>query len=336
MMNRRHAAFRRITRRVSFRALALLLAGLLSTTSCLSSQIGLGRWMAATQPPDVPEGVLAIRNIEFGSTPHGPLYLDIYRRAELPSEPLPVVLFVFGGGWVMGDRNQLQHLDLLRLVERGYALVTSDYRYSTDAIFPALIHDVKAAIRWIRANASNQGLDPDRIAILGPSAGGHLAALAGTSGDVHSLEGDLRDWTPGERMLSTRVQATVDFFGPTDFTVYEAQHRANGLGDSDRPWFIDLLVGGPVSEHVDLVQMLNPIRYVDPGDPPFLIIHGDRDDVVPLQQSEMLATALQHAGVDVTFLTIEGGDHGRSEVFTSDILFEEIVTFLDRSLDVRR
>jgi acetyl esterase/lipase len=328
-MQRTHLFARRTPQLVAL----LVLVGLLTQTGCQSIQIAFGRWRAATDPPDLPPGTLKIRDIEFVSTPNGPLALDIYRREEPTSNALPVVLFTFGGGWMVGDRNQFQRFGLLRLVDRGYALVTSDYRYSTDAIFPAQIHDVKAAIRWIRANAADQGLDPNRIAILGASAGGHLAALAGTSGDVADLEGDLRDWTPEERTLSTSVQAAIDLFGPTDLLVYEAQHRADGLGNSDRLWFLDFLVGGPVSTHPDLVQKLNPIQYVDQSDPPFLIIHGDQDPVVPFEQSEMLFTALRDAGVEVTLRTVEGGDHGRSEFFRSDAFFEEIVNFLDRSLD---
>jgi len=307
----------------------LALLGLLTQTSCQSIQIAYGQWMTGTDPPDVPAGTLAIRYIEFVATPTGPLSLDIYRPQERSREALPVVLFTFGGGWMVGDRNQFQRFGLMRLVDHGYALVTSDYRYSTDAIFPAQIHDVKAAIRWIRANSADQGLDPNRIAILGSSAGGHLAALAGTSGDV-------ADWTPDERALSTSVQAAVDFFGPTDLMVYESQHRADGLGNSDRLWFLDFLVGGPVADHPELVQMLNPIRYVDPNDPPFLIIHGDQDPVVPFGQSEMLFAALRDADVDVTLRRVEGGDHGKSKYFRSDALFEEVVAFLDRSLAVER
>jgi len=295
----------------------LALLGLLTQTSCQSIQIAYGQWMTATDPPDVPAGTLAIRDIEFVATPTGPLSLDIYRPQERSREALPVVLFTFGGGWMVGDRNQFQRFGLMRLVDHGYALVTSDYRYSTDAIFPAQIHDVKAAIRWIRANSADQGLDPNRIAILGSSAGGHLAALAGTSGDVADLEGDLRDWTPDERALSTSVQAAVDFFGPTDLMVYESQHRADGLGNSDRLWFLDFLVGGPVADHPELVQI-------------------DQDPVVPFGQSEMLFAALRDADVDVTLRRVEGGDHGKSKYFRSDALFEEVVAFLDRSLAVER
>ena len=326
---RRHHFF---ARRLSL----LMLLGILTQASCTYTQLVVSRHMAAMDPPEIPSGVLAIRNIEFTSTPNGPLYLDVYRKERVGEGLRPVVLFVFGGGWVVGDRNQVQALDLLRLVEHGFIVVTSDYRYSTEAIFPAQINDVKAALRWIHANAVDQGLDPDRVAILGPSSGGHLAALAGTSGGVTSLDGDLRDWTPTERELSTSVQAVVDFFGPTDLRVYREQHRANGLGNNKRLWFLDLLVGGPVAERPDLVQMLNPIRYIDAGDPPFLIIAGDRDPVVPIQQSEMLDDALRRVGVDVTFIRIEGGDHGESPEYRSDWLFERIVAFLDRSLELER
>jgi len=318
----------------------LLVCGLLveglALSGCRPIEIAITRRLSAFDPPALPAGTLVIRDIEFASTPEGKLRLDVYRATEPASDALPVVLFLFGGGWMSGDRNQFQALELQRLIDRGYALVSCDYRYSTEAIFPAQIHDVKAAIRWIRVNAESQGFDASRLAVIGASAGGHLAALAGTSGDVELLDGDLADWTPDERHQSTRIQAVVDFFGPVDLAVYEQQHRANGLGASNRLWFLDLLVGGPVAQHPELVRMLNPISYIDSSDPPFLIIHGDRDPVVPIQQSEMLAAALDSAGVAVTLRRIEGGDHGRSDPFTSAALFEEIMDFLDRSLAERR
>ncbi len=296
--------------------------------------MAMARRLGASGPPAVPTGVLAIRDVPFVMRQDRPLQLDIYRPERPKRDALPVVLYVFGGGWMSGDRNQVEALRLLRFVEHDYAVVTADYRYSTDARFPAQIRDVKAAIRWIRANAIDQGFDPERVAILGPSAGGHLAALAGTAADIPALEGDLADWTPRERLLSTRVGAVVDFFGPTDLSVYEAQHRAGGLGNSDRLWFLDLLVGGPVEEAKDLVQMANPIRYVDPGDPPFLIIHGDADPIVPLEQSRLLTSALARAGVEATLRIVDGGNHGRSAEFASDALFAEILAFLDDSLDI--
>jgi len=317
----------------STRSIPLFLALLLLTSlvGCQTMYVGLAQTFLTHGESAAPDGIDATRDIEFVQTPTGALELDVYRTRNAPEqEPRPVVLYAFGGGWMSGSRHQIVALDLFRLVDRGYALVTADYRWSTDAVFPAQIHDVKAALRWIRENAEQYGFDPNRVAILGPSAGGHLAALAGTSGGVLPLEGGRGDGS------QSRVQAVVDYFGPTDFTVYIDQHRKNGLGNSDSLFFLDMLFGGPLADEPDLVQMANPIRYIDPSDPPFLIIHGDKDPVVPFQQSAMLAAALAKAGVPVTFLRIPDGDHGRDPRYASEELMEEIIQFLDASLAVER
>lgn len=322
------------------RALALVVSLVtlaVATAGCTSLGIAAVRRFSAPGPPDVPEGTVATRDIVFTRTTDGPLVLDVYRPETPADEKLPVVLYTFGGGWIIGNRHQVGEFGYIRLVDHGYAVVAADYRYSTTAIFPAQIHDVKAALRWIRANADEHGFDPARVAILGPSAGGHLAALAGTSGDVPSLDGDFAEWTPSERKLSTRVQAVVDFFGPTDLSVYREQHRENGIGDTGSlDVFLDPLLGGPVAENLARAGMASPIAYATPDDPPFLIIHGDADPVVPYQQSLMLRDALENVGVDVTLLTIEGGNHGRTPVFTSQELLDEIASWLDEKLAVSR
>jgi len=313
--------------------LCVLLGALLTLAGCQSTMVWGAQVVWRHSPPDVPEHVEATRDVVFAERPTGALELDVYRPSDRSTGTAPVVLYAFGGGWMSGNRHQIVVLDLLRLVDRGYAVVTADYRWSTDAIFPAQIHDVKAALRWIRAHAGEYGLDPERVAILGPSAGGHLAALAGTSGGVWPLEGATPATWPD---ASSDVQAVVDYFGPTALTGYRDQHRANGLGSTDRLIFIELLVGGPIDADPDLTESVSPLRYVDPSDPPFLIIHGDADPVVPIQQSEQLVSALERAGVDVTLRIVEGGDHGRSEEYASTEMFDEIVAFLDRSLGVER
>ena len=325
----------------SVRLVALLIA-LATLTSTMAGCVSLGIAAArrfAPSPPEVPEGTLATRDIPFQLTENGPLMLDVYRLAMPANAIRPVVLYTFGGGWIIGNRHQVGEFGYIKLVDHGYAVVAADYRYSTTARFPAQIQDVKAALRWIRANADEYGFDRDRVAILGPSAGGHLAALAGTSGGLAHLDGDgsVGGAPASEGTLSTRVQAVVDFFGPTDLSVYHEQHRENGIGDTDRlDLFLNPLVGGPVDENFDRVQMANPITYITPDDPPFLIIHGDADPIVPYQQSLMLRDALQQAGVDVTLLTIEGGDHGRTPIFRSPELLDEIAAWLDDKLSVAR
>ncbi len=181
------------------------------------------------------------------------------------------------------------------------------YRLSQEAVFPAQIEDCKAAIRWLRANADQYHIDPDRIGAWGASAGGHLVALLGTSGDVDELEGKL-----GNSEQSSRVQAVCDFFGPTDFLQMDAhaQRGSRLIHDAaDSPE--SQLVGGPIQTNKGKVARANPITYVTEDDPPFLIVHGDRDALVPWHQSQLLFDALQDAGVkNIAFHKIEGAGHG--------------------------
>lgn len=318
---------------VAFVTLALAL----TTAGCLSMRMGLARRFSEPAPPPTPAGASALRDVPFATTPDGPLLLDVYRPEVASRDRLPVVLYTFGGGWILGNRHQVGSYGFIRLVDHGYAVVAAQYRHSTSAIFPAQIHDVKAALRWIRLNADDQGFDPDRVAILGPSAGGHLAALAGTAGDVRSLDGELADRAASETRPSSRVQAVVDFFGPTDLIVYRDQHRENGIGDTQSlDWFLDPFVGGSIEANPDRARMASPIAYVTPDDPPFLIIHGTADEIVPYQQSQMLAAALEHDGVDVTLRTVEGGNHGRTSIYTSPEMLDEIAGWLDAKMPVLR
>jgi len=304
---------------------ALVIVSLVSA-GCAPIGIALMRRMG---PAPLPErtGMEITRDVVFSGSPEAPLLLDVYRPTGTPAKPRPVVLYAFGGGWIVGNRHQVGQFGFVRLVDRGFAVVAADYRYSTTARFPAQIDDVRAAIRWIRVNAEAYGFDPDRVAILGPSAGGHLAAFAGTSGDAADAN------ARGAEPTSVRVQAVVDFFGPTDLSVYQEQHRENGLGNTRQlDLFLVPFLGGPVSENADRARLANPITYVDPEDPPFLIIHGDADPIVPYQQSVILRDALRSAGVEVTFWTIEGGDHGQTPIFTSQELLDDIATWLDGAL----
>jgi len=310
-------------------SIVTLLALAVTFMGCQSVQMIFAKRFTEPPPPPIPEGVLAIRKIPYVQTPQGPLYLDVYRPETIGDQRLPVVLYLFGGGWMMGNRNQLQRVDAQLLAPRGYAVVTADYRLSSVATFPAQIHDVKAAIRWIRANAEQQGFDPRRIGVWGPSAGGHLAALAGTSGDILALEGELN---PDGLHVSTRVQAVVDYFGPTDLSLADEQRLPNGAEYDVPGSFATKFIGGPLASNPELVQLANPIRYVTPEDPPFLIVHGDADPIVPFGQSEILVEALEAAGVDVTLRRVEGGKHGTGGEFKGPDLWYVVVDFFDRHL----
>jgi len=251
----------------------------------------------------VPEGVEAHRNIEYAQPNDTPLLLDLY-VLKGATRPLPLIVWIHGGAWRGGSKDRCP---ALRFSERGYVVASINYRLSQKAIFPAQIEDCKAAIRWLRANTAKYRIDPRRIGVWGSSAGGHLVALLGTSGDVKDLEGTVG----GNLDQSSRVQAVCDFFGPTDFLQMDAHMIEGSRLVHDSPESPESrLVGGPIQENKEEVSRADPITYVTEDDPPFLIMHGDRDPLVPLHQSELLNGALKKVNVDATFHVVKGAGHG--------------------------
>jgi acetyl esterase/lipase len=235
--------------------------------------------------------------------------LDLYLPASGTNWPL--IVWIHGGGWTEGSKANPPGLGFLR---HGFALASINYRFSQDAIFPAQLLDCKAAVRWLRAHAPTYGIDPGRIGVWGASAGGHLVALLGTTGGV-------KEFDTGENLgVSSRVQAVCDWFGPTDFTGFP------GPDKPDSP--VARLIGGPVSKNLEQAQRANPIHYISKDDPPFLIMHGDKDPVVPLAQSQLLVDALQKAGVPATFHVVPGGGHGGPEFRTREEVDRLFVFFL--------
>jgi acetyl esterase/lipase len=279
--------------------------------------------------PTIPAGAEYIGGVQFAQRSSGPLFLDLFRPAKRPSnEMLPLVIYIFGGAWMIGNRYQFGGLvpGAGKLIDDCYVVAAIDYRLSQQAIFPAQIHDVKSAIYWLRAHAADYQIDADRIGIWGPSAGGHLSALAGTSAGRLEPPDASADTNDG-----SRVQAVVDFFGPTNFLAMR-EHMLTSF-DHDGPDSPESrLVGGPIGERAQAVKEANPITYISGDEPPFLLVHGIDDPIVPFNQSEILASALRSAGVDVTFRPIEGGGHGTGEEFDSPALMDIITKFFDRHL----
>ena len=246
--------------------------------------------------PRVSTGVTQHSNIAYIPGGHERQKLDLYVPDGGGSRATaPVIVWIHGGGWQAGDKS---NVPVARFTEYGYAVASVDYRLSQDAPFPAQIEDCKAAIRWLRSNAKLYNLNPNRIGVMGASAGGHLVALLGTSGGVKALEG-----RSGNLDQSSRVQCVVDMFGPTDFLKMGGFHDSPNSPESR-------LIGGPIQENKDKVAKANPITYVGADDPPFLIIHGDADPTVPHMQSVLLQDALKKAGVEATLITVVGGGHG--------------------------
>jgi acetyl esterase/lipase len=230
------------------------------------------------------------------------LALDLY-RPEQASSPLPVIIFIHGGDWNKGSKQQCQ---ACRMVDDGYAVASINYRLTPVAPFPAQIEDAKAAVRWLRANASKYNLDPDRIGVWGFSAGGHLAALLGTSGGVPELEGS------GDNLnVSSRVQAVLAVSAPVDFL--RLYHDALTAPTEKAPKVltaIKMLMGGPIEDHKATALQASPLHYVSKDDPPFLILQGEEDPTVPVIQAHLLAEALKRAGVDTTLEIASGKGHG--------------------------
>jgi acetyl esterase/lipase len=222
---------------------------------------------------------------------------------------------------------------MLEGLKRGYAVVSINYRLSPEAIFPAQIYDVKAAVRWIKANSRLYKFNPDKIAAWGGSAGGHLSALLGTSGSVLELE----DLSMGNPAQSSRIQAVVDWFGPTDFLKMDEQLKESKVKNpqihsiSDSPE--SELIGKNLVDAPDRVRKVNPETYITSDDPPFFIQHGQIDHLVPYQQSENLAAKLTSViGKEkVTFELLENNDHGGPGFITEQNI-NKVFTFLDQYL----
>lgn len=260
-------------------------------------------------------------DVEYARADTSRLLLDVYLPdGYLP--PYPVVVWIHGGGWRSGSKESVQGIFLTLA---GYALVSINYRLSQYAVFPAQIHDCKAAIRWVRARASAYGFDPDRIGVWGASAGGHLASLVGTAEPGDSLEGTLGDFTS----VSSSVRAVCDWFGPSNLTtIYlfpSSIDHASPNGPESR------LIGAPILSNPELAWRASPMAYVDPGDPPFLIMHGTADVSVPHHQSVELDSVLREAGVPVDFRSYPGEGHGGG-VFSTDSIRQRVLEFFNTTL----
>jgi putative heme-binding domain-containing protein len=279
----------------------------------LATLVGLASYLDAQAPKrgqQLPQGTKAVRNLEYVPGGHERQKLDLY-LPEKSSGPLPVIVWIHGGAWLGGNKDNPSGLEF---VTRGYALAGINYRLSQHAKFPAQIEDCKAAIRWLRANAKTYNLDPNHIGVWGASAGGHLVAMLGVTGGAKELEGK-----EGNLNQSSRVQCVVDWFGPADLAKMGEQSGSDSQVKHDAPDSPESkLIGGPILENKDKANQASPVNYVTKEAAPFLIMHGDKDRVVPYAQSEELAAALKKAGVEVTLKKVEGAGHGGREFNTPD------------------
>jgi acetyl esterase/lipase len=257
--------------------------------------------------------------------------LDIY-VPETGEGPFPVIFHIHGGAFAIGDKRDIHLCSYLRGLERGYAVVSVNHRLSGEAIFPAGLRDAKAAIRWLRANAGDYGLDTDRIAACGGSSGANYCAMIGVT------EGDplFDDPALGNATMPAGVQAVVDWFGPTDFLKMDEQLAASGLGPSDhsQPDSPESrYLGASITEVPEKVRLASPMTYVHERMPPILVQHGTADVLVPFQQSVEFARVIEErVGRDRFELDIlEGAGHD-DPAFESEENLARVFRFLDRHL----
>jgi len=256
----------------------------------------------------VPDGVEVVKDVEYSLDGHKAHKLDILRLKNPPKDPMPVIVFIHGGGFRGGSKTA-GYRHLMRFAERGYFCASIDYRFSTEAIFPAQLEDCKCAIRFLRAKAKEYNLDADHIGVWGGSAGGNLVAMLGTTGGVKEFEGK-----GGWEKYSSRVQAVVDYYGMTDFLAIDELVK-KGIATErfmrrDGKDSASGLLGGPFWENPDLCRKASPTTYASKDDPPFLIFHGDKDPLTPASQGELLNKRLRKAGAESHFYLVKDGKHG--------------------------
>ncbi len=246
--------------------------------------------------------------------------------------PFPLVVFIHGGAWLAGDPTvtnaTYRKLDFInKLLEAGYAVSRISYRFTSEGIFPMQLHDCKAAVRFLRANATHFNVDAKRFAAMGDSAGGHLASMVGLTGNHADLEGEV-----GKSKASSAVQAVINWFGPTELLTMQSQRIDQNWSSVDDPKSPESrLIGGAVQENQVAAIAASPVTYVHSGAPPFLIQHGTADRLVPHAQSAALTWSLRKVGCDVTFSIIEGADHCFWGVDPKGIV-EEVILFLNTKL----
>ncbi len=253
----------------------------------------------ATPPKDVE----LLSGIVFGQAGGRDLKLDI-TRPHSSAGALPVLLCIHGGGWTGGEREDL-HALMFGFSQAGILCASIDYRLTPRDRFPAQIEDVKCAVRWLRANAAQYQIDPIRIAVLGVSAGAHLAALLATTAGISELEG-----SGGNAAQSSAVSAAICFAGPYDLALaYRGSERQRPAERDTVRKLLPALLGGTPDEVPEIYRWASPITYAGKTSPPMLLVHGAADPLVPVEQAEVFAAKLREAGAPVQFLRLPEGTH---------------------------
>ncbi|MHC5028565.1 MAG: alpha/beta hydrolase fold domain-containing protein [Planctomycetota bacterium] len=278
------------------KAVALSLAGILAFAAPSVAQRGAPADLERVRYEPTDE-VIVVRDVVYATYEGRDLLLDLYLPAERGAAPIPGIVVIRGGGWRVGDKGSFATI-ASALARRGLAAASIEYRASGEARFPAAINDTKAAVRWMRANAAEYGIDPRALGAIGGSAGAHLAAYLATTHRMDELDGE--GGNPDE---SNRIQAVVAMALPADFTMDLA---AQSEGESNAP---REFLGVSYRENPDLWALASPLSHVHAGAAPALLIHSNADSVVPIRQSVRFEEAYEKAGVAVELVTIEGAPH---------------------------
>ncbi|WP_075352385.1 alpha/beta hydrolase [Algoriphagus marinus] len=268
-----------------------------------------------------PEGTTLHGNIPYQNDTLQKHLLDIYLPPN-PQSKVPLIIWVHGGGWLSNDKYAdmgYMKETISALMNEGYALASIDYRFSTQAVFPAQMLDCNAAISFLVENAAKYGLDTDRMAVMGFSAGGHLASMLALSKNQN-----IDDFFLPETNRDFSFKAVVDFYGPADLTLFP------GANDPKSPE--GLLIGAAPLDRPDLAKMASPVSFVDESDPPFLIIHGENDDLVSPRQSYLLNSWLQVKGIPSELIIVPGAPHYGS-MFDSDEIRIKVLNILKKELN---
>lgn len=251
--------------------------------------------------------IVKTADIPYASVGGDALALDLYMPAGVENPPL--LVYIHGGAWQFGSKDSVGPIDL---VEEGFAIASVEFRMAQVSPLPAQVHDIKGAIRFLRAKADDYGYDADRIAISGASSGAHLAALVGLTNGSAPHEGEIG----GNANVSSDVQAIVSYFGASNLTSILGQSTPFGL--NVREPALEVLLGGKVEDQVNLARMGSPVFQVDANDPPLLLLHGDQDPQMPINQSlELFGVAKEH-GINVHFEPVHGAAHGGAAFFDTE------------------
>ncbi|MBL7990077.1 MAG: alpha/beta hydrolase fold domain-containing protein [Candidatus Kapabacteria bacterium] len=269
------------------------------------------------------------KDVEFAKVPSTKmpsLLLDIYLPKGV-SAPFPTIVYVHPGGWSGGDKTDVaRHVSYLTAA--GFALVSINYRLSGDTVFPAPLHDCKAAIRWLKANAGRYNLNSNAIGVFGQSAGAHLASLVGVTANVKNASSgavtmDLEGSVGGNTQYSSSVRAVADFFGPSNLVeFYKVQTQGSGSN----------LVGCTIPQCPDKANLASTTTYASRTAPPFLIMHGTADDVVPFSQSQLFDSTLRTVGAASTFIPVQGATHGSDPAWTKPDVQTTLINFFTQHL----